>query len=298
MMLPLAQWLMRGQGQALAFVVVCFSAGCVFWPINILAVAGLGLLTLRLGAAHSATIGLLALLPATVIGYQLGSSYMPALLGLSTIIVSETLRATRSWPLSLLALTISAFAASAVMLFLFEAALLEQVEFMQEILQQFQAQMAQQQGNAQVMKLLLDSLNTQFIAGIWGSMIVMMCFAGIALSRSWQAKLYNPGGFQQEFHALRLGRADTFLYMVSGLGFLAINTSMMTWAWISMFPVLISGIALFHWLAMHKKLKQHWYVIFYMLLILNDFIRLILVFIALLDVSINFRERLNKPQTD
>ena len=297
-MLPLAQWLMRGQGQALAFVVVCFSAGCVFWPINILAVAGLGLLTLRLGAAHSATIGLLALLPATVIGYQLGSSYMPALLGLSTIIVSETLRATRSWPLSLLALTISAFAASAVMLFLFEAALLEQVEFMQEILQQFQAQMAQQQGNAQVMKLLLDSLNTQFIAGIWGSMIVMMCFAGIALSRSWQAKLYNPGGFQQEFHALRLGRADTFLYMVSGLGFLAINTSMMTWAWISMFPVLISGIALFHWLAMHKKLKQHWYVIFYMLLILNDFIRLILVFIALLDVSINFRERLNKPQTD
>ena len=298
-MLPLAQWLLRGQGQALAFVTICFSAGCVFWPVNILAVAGLALLTLRLGATKSATIGLLALIPASTIGYQLGSAFMPVLLGLSTLLVSETLRASRSWALSLLALTISAFIASSVMLLLFEAVLLEQVAFMQDILQQLQAPMSNGNptGNAALMSLLTDSLNSRFMAGIWGSMVSMMCFFGIVLSRSWQAKLFNPGGFQREFHELRLGKIDTFLYTLTGLGFLTIDTSMMTWAWICMFPLLISGLAFCHWFGMQKKLKQHWYVIFYLLLILNDFLRLILVLIALLDVSINLRARLNKQNT-
>jgi hypothetical protein len=298
-MLPLAQWLLKGQGQALAFVTVCFSAGYIFWPLNIIAAASLSLITLRHGAQKSATIAALALIPAAIIGYRLGGTYMPLMLGLSTLITSGVLKQTRSWSFSLLALTVSAFVASAAMLVFAEAALLEQVNMMQELLAQVGQQMADQNNaQAEMMQLINDSLNTRFIAGIWGSMLVIMVFFGLALARSWQAKLYNPGGFQQEFHQLRLGRADTLIYIVSGIGLLAIDTSLMTWAWMSFFPLTISAIALCHWVAKQRGLGQHWYVIFYILLIVSDFVRLLLVVIAMLDTTVNFRQRISQRSDD
>ena len=296
-MLPLAQWLLKGQGQALAFVTVCFCAGYIFWPINIIAAAGLSLISLRQGAQKSATIAALALIPAAIIGYQLGGIYMPLLLGLSTLITSETLKQTRSWPFSLLALTGTSFAASAAMLVFFNTTLLEQVSMMQEVLAHVSEQMANQnEAQAEVMQLINESLNARFIAGIWGSMLAVMVFFGLALARSWQAKLFNPGGFQQEFHQLRLGKADTLIYVITGLGLLSLDTSFMTWAWMSFFPLVISAIALFHWGAKQRELRQHWYVIFYMLLFMSDFARLFLVVIALLDTSVNFRQRLIKQE--
>ncbi len=294
-MLPLAQWLLKGQGQALAFVTVCFSVGYVFWPINIIAAAGLSLITLRQGAQQSATIAALALIPAAIIGYQLGGTYMPLMLGLSTLITSETLKQTRSWPFSLLALTGSAYAAAAAMLVFFNAALLEQVTLMQELFAQINQQMANQnEAQAAMMQLINDSLNTRFIAGIWGSMLVIMVFFGLVLARSWQAQLFNPGGFQQEFHQLRLGKADTLVYTITGLGLLSFDTSLMTWAWMSFFPLTISAVALCHWVAKQRELRQHWYIIFYMLFILSDFVRLFLIVIAMLDASMNFRQRISK----
>lgn len=294
-MLPLAQWLLKGQGQALAFVTVCFSVGYIFWPINIIAAASLSLITLRQGAQQSVTIAALALIPAAIIGYQIGGMYMPLLLGLSTLITSETLKQTRSWPFSLLALTGSAYAASVVMLVFFNTALLEQVGMMQDVLAQVGKQMVNQnEAQAEMMQLINESLNARFIAGIWGSMLVIMVFFGLVLARSWQSKLFNPGGFQQEFHQLRLGKADTMIYTITGLGLLAIDTSFMTWAWMSFFPLTISAVALFHWAAKQREVKQHWYVIFYALLILNDFVRLFLVVIALLDTTVNFRQKISK----
>jgi len=297
-MLPLAQWFMRGQGQALAFVTVCFSAGILFWPLNILAIAGLCLVTLRLGAQQGATIGLLALIPALFIGYQLGEALTPLLLGTSSLIVSQVLRQTRSWPFTLISLTMVSLGCAALMQTLFESDLAQQVEFLSSILQEASQQIEPQNAaQAELFKVIIEHLNTTFAAGIWGSMIAIMITLGIVIARSWQAKLYNPGGFQQEFHQLRLGKADTFLYMITGLGFLAIDASFMTWAWICFLPLTISAIALFHYVAKHKKLRQHWYVIFYMLLILSDFMRLFLVLIAVLDASINFRKQL-KHKTD
>ncbi|MCK5881100.1 MAG: DUF2232 domain-containing protein [Sinobacterium sp.] len=296
-MLPLAQWLLKGQGQALAFVTVCFGAGYIFWPINIIAAAGLSLITLRQGAQQSATIAALALIPTAIIGYQLGGIYMPLLLGLSTLITSETLKQTNSWSFSLLALTGSAFAASAAMLVFFNTALLEQVSIMQEFLAHVSEQMdSQNEAQLEMMQLINESLNARFIAGIWGSMLVIMVFFGLALARSWQAQLFNPGGFQQEFHQLRLGKADTLIYIVTGLGLLAIDTSLMTWAWMSFFPLTISAVALCHWGAKQRGLGQHWYIIFYMMLIISDFVRLFLVVIALLDTSVNFRQRIKQSQ--
>ncbi len=300
-MLPLAQWLMRGQGQALAFVVVCFSAGIIFWPLNILAAAGLSLVTLRHGTQTGITVGLLALVPAILIGISTntGGAYLPALLVLGTLISSEVLRQSRSWSFTLLALTLSAFGSAALVMTVFSNDLDAQVKLLQEVLTSITNELAKQDPEqAKLLEVIGEYLNTTFVAGLWGALVIVINFLGLILGRSWQAGLYNPGGFQQEFHQLRLGRADTLVYLGLSLGALVFDASMMTWSWISMLPLTVSAIALFHWLAKYKEYGQHWYIIFYALLIISDFMRLILVLVALLDVSIDFRKRLSQRTDD
>jgi len=132
------------------------------------------------------------------------------------------------------------------------------------------------------------------IAAAGMSLNVLMC---LYLARAWQAQLYNPGGFREEFHALRLGQG---LALVS-LGFIAL--SLLSLGVLSHLAgevvivilslYVVQGLALLHSLVAQRGLHVVWLVVIYfvMLFIIPHLLILIAV-MGLIDTWVDFRRRL------
>ncbi|VAW95745.1 putative membrane protein [hydrothermal vent metagenome] len=132
------------------------------------------------------------------------------------------------------------------------------------------------------------------IAAAGVSLNVLLC---LFLARAWQAQLYNPGGFRNEFHALRLGQR---LALVS-LGFIALSllplgvVSHMAGEIVIVILSLyvIQGLALLHSIVAQRGLHVAWLVVLYlvMLFIMPHLLVLVAV-MGLVDTWADFRRRL------
>ncbi|MDZ7782960.1 MAG: hypothetical protein U5K56_08535 [Halioglobus sp.] len=185
---------MRGRGQAL-FVALAGSASVVFCWISAAAVA---LVTLRRGAGEGAWLLLWALLPAVVVAWQFGdSSYIVLFAG--TLALALVLRASVSLPLTLLGSVPVGLVAGLVVL-AFGDAYLEQVR--SSVIEPYMTYLEQQlsRGGEPV---TLPRPAASAIAGMIGVGSAVMAVLCLLLARYWQAALYNPGGFGEEFRSLR-----------------------------------------------------------------------------------------------
>lgn len=292
-MLPLAEWTMRGRGQALAFVVIALATSPIIWPNSLLAAAIIALAWLRLGTKEGLFLCLWAVLPATVLAVYMGS-FMPLLTVITTAVVSHVLRTTRSWPFSLVALSACGLV-TAIGLEAFAKDLLSEYV---TVYSQFLTELKQQIPDQELNQVLMETLETAFIAGLFGTLLMIGSFISLTLARSWQAKLYNPGGFQQEFHQLRLGKIDIVIAVVLTVAFYQLGMQYLTWVWIALFPLLIAGVALFHAFAKSRKLAMQWYILFYCVLVFWDPLKIMLVIVAIADSAVNFRSRFPQHDTD
>lgn len=101
---------------------------------------------------------------------------------------------------------------------------------------------------------------------------VMMMLTGVTsvfLARSWQARLFNPGGFQEEFHALRFGKAVALgVLAVTGLSLLS------GWSFLShvvivlLSAMMFQGLAVLHALVRIRGMSNGWLVGIYALMVL------------------------------
>ena len=130
-----------------------------------------------------------------------------------------------------------------------------------------------------------------------GAIAVMICLAlviSILLARWWQAVLFNPGGFQKEFHQLRLGRlAAWIMLMLIGLTLLGqfrLTTDMATVVWLMFF---FQGIAVLHALVGQMGIHVGWLALVYLLMIMMPYYTTpILSGLGLIDNWFDFRSRL------
>lgn len=121
----------------------------------------------------------------------------------------------------------------------------------------------------------------------------MIC---LFLARSWQAQLYNPGGFRDEFHRLQLGRAVA----VAGLVLMLLSMlplGLVTRIADEMLIVLlglyvIQGLAIVHAIVARRKLHVAWLAALYVVpfLLLPQLVIVIAVF-GLIDSWADFRSR-------
>jgi len=116
-------------------------------------------------------------------------------------------------------------------------------------------------------------------------------FFCLVLGRWSQAMLYNPGGFREEFHHLRLPP-------VVAVGLLAMAAASLTqgmdgafWAWTCSVPLIVAGAALVHGLVGLRKLGRGWLVAFYALLVLFNPVKELLALVAVADSFTDFRGR-------
>ena len=138
---------------------------------------------------------------------------------------------------------------------------------------------------AQVLGLVVPVLT-----GLMASLLQIVTLLCLVLGRYWQASLYNPGGFGEEFRALRLPVLPALL-LVAGM-LLGPSLGLPMLAPLCSVPLVFAGVALVHGLVAAKRLARFWLVGLYVTLVL--FMQLVyplLMVLAIVDSLFDFRGR-------
>lgn len=283
-MRALAQFVMRGPLQAGGVAAVTTAIPLLFW----IGAAVVGLVILRLGLSQGVNVGLWALLPA--LGWSMFGQDPTALAVLLQVMLMATLlRTTLSWEKALLGGSFLAIATGMLLPMLYPGLLDDLVKAGVSFYEQY---------NQEVARSLGDRLEPVIRQTMNASMAGTFLVAGVGmtmLARSWQAGLYNPGGFRKEFHALRLSAPVAVLCVVIMLAgpLLGLNSLLLGWA--GGLPLFLAGLGLVHGVVGLKKLSVQWLVLFYIALVfLGPSLMILLLVLAFVDSWLDIRGRI-KP---
>lgn len=277
----LAEFVMRGRLQALLVAVACAGAWLFCW----ISAAVVALVTLRKGAGEGAWLLMWALLPAGITLYTYGDSGPLALL-VGTMGLALVLRATVSLTLAVLASVAVGFASGAAILAFGGEYLAQVAQYFGEFLSTIEQQLAE--GGNQVE---LPRPGIGQIAGMLGTGTAMLSVLCLLLARYWQAALFNPGGFGEEFRTLYYPVAVSTALALLAIVLSGLGMEYRTWAMICFIPLTFAGLALIHARAKIRGQGSGWLGVFYAAWFVFDPVKLLVVFFALADSWMNFRQR-------
>lgn len=120
------------------------------------------------------------------------------------------------------------------------------------------------------------------------------------LARSWQARLFNPGGFQKEFHQLRVSTWLTWgaSALLLGVWLLDVTQWSLGRSLVLLLVVifLLQGLAVLHALLAKASFGQFWLAGVYVLLLLAlPYMGIMLAVTGYLDAWRDFRRRNEQP---
>jgi hypothetical protein len=280
----LAEFIMRGRTQA-AVVALLGTAVPVLTPATI------ALVSLRKGMGNGALILLWGLLP-MFLSLAMGQMQplMP-LLAISGLVVAFIaaliLRNSASWSFTLMGVVALSTLAALLQLALAPDLLAQLTDAIAEMLKQMFARLESSAEQAMPGQM--------FVVGMIAYATALGSLCGLLVGRWWQAVLYNPGGFAEEFQQFRLNAWQALICMGAAIYCLAQSPDYRTWAALFMLPLLLLGIAIVHRFVAVRRLGTQWLVGFYVLIILLDVVTQLLVIVAFLDTWLNFRGRF-KPK--
>jgi len=114
---------------------------------------------------------------------------------------------------------------------------------------------------------IIDSISSM-MTGAMGVAVMSVAVGALFLARSWQAGLFNPGGFQKEFHALSLGKnAALVCVLVVALTIFQGGQLVGAIAAVVLFAFFIQGLAVSHSLVKQRGMHRNWLYGLYVLLI-------------------------------
>jgi hypothetical protein len=280
-MKALAEFAMRGRFQALLITVIG-AGSLLFSPIS---AAVLALVTLRKGAGEGAWLLFWALLPAGSLVYLYGDSGPLSLL-LAVMVLALVLRNTVNLPLAVL-VCVPVGATIGLAMVVFAGAYLDQIAaYFGEFLATLEQQLSQGDQN-----VILARPTPVQIAGMLGAGTAMTAVLCLLLARYWQAALYNPGGFGEEFRQLYYSPMVAVALALGIVALAALGAEYRTWAMICALPLTFAGIGLVHARARHRGQGRGWLTGFYLAWLFFDPVKLLVVFVAIADSWMNFRRR-------
>jgi len=249
--------------------------------VNSLSAPIVALVCLRHGPKEALTVGVWAMLPA--LAWAVAGDVLPLLLLVGTTVLAEVLRSSRSWEMALLSAIGVGIGG--------QLALTLQPGFLELMQQQLEQMMARPEFEGQVGLLPPEQLQ-QMLAMFFGLLVMSLSLVFLMLARSWQARLYNPGGFRQEFHSLRLGwKTAALLLVLFMLGTLV--AQLQTVVMYLVIPLIFAGIALVHGIVGLRRWPVAVLVIFYASL-LSPVMTQLLVLAAVIDSWYDFRSRMRR----
>ncbi|WP_110643285.1 hypothetical protein [Salinicola sp. CPA57] len=281
-MLVLARWIMRGMPQAVAAAALTALVPWLFW----FSAAVAGLVTLRRGMTTAAPVLIAAAIPAG--WWWMQGDAVPLASILLVTLMATVLRSRMRWAEALIVGSVVCMAMVQLGIFLpagGTASLLAELRQSSSEVARMLDQLSAQGVDTEMMAALV-------IGGATGLVVLLAGIACLALARSWQAGLYNPGGFREEFHALKLSGKQLLLLvglMVLGVVLAVPAASLLAWV-----PLLVAGVALVHGFIGLKGMSGFWLVGFYALLLTTWPTILIVLLLALVDTFADFRGRLTR----
>jgi hypothetical protein len=123
--------------------------------------------------------------------------------------------------------------------------------------------------------------------------VALNALLGLIIARWWQALLYNQGGFQKEFHSLKLNRSVGAGCLILALIGMVSNNSFGVWLKLASIPLLICGIAFVHFTVKVLGLNKFWLFLMYVSMLFGT-MSFILTGVGAADSFLNLRERLTK----
>ena len=281
-MRALAQFVMRGPLQASGVAAATTAVPLLFW----IGAAVVGLVILRLGISQGLNVGLWALLPA--LGWSwFGQDPTALAVLLQVMLMASLLRTTLSWEKALLGGSFLAIVTGLMLPVIYPGLLDDLVQAGVSFYHQYNADVAQTLGD-ELEQVIRDTMNAS-MAGTYLATGVGMTM----LARSWQAGLYNPGGFRSEFHALKLSPAVAVVCAVTMVIGPVLGLNAMLLAWVAGTPLFLASLALVHGVVGLKKLSGQWLVLFYIaLVLLGPSLMILLVVLAFVDSWLDIRRRI------
>ena len=276
----LAEFIMRGRMQA------CL-VGVFGSLLPFVSVSTIGLVTLRKGAAEGFIVLLWVILP-LLLSYMFSASspFMAVVSGVALInmaLVANAHRVTADWNFSLGIATLSGVVLVCLAALLFQAEMNDFVNELEEML----ATASEQSG--QTMLVLTRNGFLAFVAWV----VICNTVIGLVLSRWWQALLYNPGGFQEEFQMLRLSPKLSLVCLSIFIAGLALGGNYQLWLRLASIPLLIGGLAIVHYVVQHKGFGRQVLVVMYVgLFLFGPVLMVLLGALGAADSVMNFRTRL------
>ncbi len=132
----------------------------------------------------------------------------------------------------------------------------------------------------------------RLMTGLVAAMSTAGMSACLFLGRWWQCSLYNPGGFEREFLNLRFGRAISLLIVGLCALFLWNRSELVFSVWcVLMALYAFQGLALAHAFARARALNALVIVVFYVVLLLSVYAKLLLSVVGIVDAWIDVRKR-------
>lgn len=271
----LAEFVMKGRKQATIAVLLLGLIPLVYFLSPVV----VGLVILRKGMKEAAQVLVWAILP--IGGWAVAGDPVPLIMLLGVTGLAGLLRASESWEFTLLAAI--AVGVCVEIYLRMQPALLDMIFIQMQ--PYFDANGIQGEQVAS-----LRDLMTSFMGAVYMFLAIVL----LMLSRWMQATLYNPGGFQKEFHALRVEQKVALILV--GLMLLANFNVLIPQSWMLylVLPLIFSGLALIHAVVAAKKLSSLWLAVLYALIVLPLIANLV-VLLALLDSWYDFRKRLQQP---
>jgi hypothetical protein len=276
---------MRGPLQAVMLAAATMLIPLMFW----FSAAVVATVTLRKGFQQGTVVFFWTTLPAMVWLWSVQDPGPLIVLTLSYL-MAAILRVTISWQTTLVAGAVVSFILGWSAPYLMP----DVIQTLAGLADQFFRELAEQSEQVYTAELKqgFESLMIAgFVSSFYGVAIGSLC-----LARSWQAKLFNPGGWQEEFFTIRIQPR----LLIAGLLILLLGSSAGLNGAVVILTVSVAlvfvGIALVHGLVAKKNMTKQWLVGFYLSIVLLFPTVLILVVIAaILDSLMDFRSRVRLP---
>ena len=272
---------MRGRWQALA-VAVLGSVLVIAAPFSAAAIA---LVTMAQGLRDGSWVALWSLLPALVLGWVSGD-YGTGFLLLSVFVGAVVLSQTLSLSLALLAIVpVSAMGGLALLTF--------NVGFLEAMLTMLDTWIAALQSESPESGEALSELRptaTQ-VAGLMATGNALMASLSLLLGRYWQAELFKPGAFGEEFRAFKLPSVLTALLVLVAMAGALNGSEAAAWSALAGIPVTLAGFALFHHIAKRQQLGGTFLTVGYVLWVIVDGLKVGVIIAVLLDAFLDLGRR-------
>jgi hypothetical protein len=291
----IATFVMRGPSQAALVAAVTALLSILVPPLGLFSAGSIGLVTLRNGPLYGLVVIAVATVGMGAIAWLALGSPLPVvgvllMLWVPVLAMATLLGSTRS-----LSLTAQVAGGLGILVMLIAYAVMDDpAATWLQLLAPFREALIQDGVVTEEASTALFADLAGWMTGAFAAALVAQLLFGLFIARWWQALLYNPGGFGEEFRDLRLSR--TFgvvaLLLLATLPFLDGASLAANLLLVLGVLLLLQGLAVAHQLRARTQARPAWLIGFYVLLILFVPQTLLLVAcVGLVDIWADIRAR-------